>query len=196
MSRSPYRDFEGSRGEFLKLLAEQGEEPSFLRRAKAVEDAWTAVLKRCQSLRDDMLRWPRMHLGNLARQVGNNWSRLAEYLADATQAAAFAALYDEWKPQLPTVIKSASPWATIQTSLRGFVDSVRKFNAAWDAHLQSVDLTEVNQLRSDYNKYYPTEKAAAFDSEDIGRLGFTPLEMAAADDLRAHFPPLQLPALR
>ncbi len=196
MSQTPYRDYEGSRGEFLKMLAEQGEEPSFLRRAKAVQDAWEDLLERCQSHRDEKLRGVRMHLGNLARQLNGDWSRLATLLADERQVSEFGALYDQWKPRLPAVIKSTSPWSTIRSSLVGFVDSVDRFNGAWLKYLRNVDLADVNRLRSDYNKFYPIEKAAAFDSEDLARLGFTPLELATVEHLHEKFPPLELPALR
>src|SRR5688500_18579929 len=120
MSRTPYQDYEGSRGEFLKMLAEQGEEPSFLRRAREVRDAWDGLLERCQSRRDETLRGPRMHLGNLSRQVNGDWSRLTTFLADESQVSVFAMLYDQWKPSMPAVIKSTSPWSTIQSSLTGF----------------------------------------------------------------------------
>jgi hypothetical protein len=195
MSRTLYQDDEGSRGEFLRLLAEQGEEPSFLRRAKAVHDAWESLLRACLAHRDEKLRGPRMHLGNLARQLNGDWSRLASFLVDEHQVGALAALYQQWKPRLPTVVKSSSPWSTIRSSLIGFVDSGNRFNGAWTKFLRDVDLDGVNRLRSDYNQYYPIEKAAAFDSEDVERLGFTPLEIATVEHLQAKFPLLELPVL-
>jgi hypothetical protein len=195
MSRTPYQDYEGSRGEFLKMLLEQGEEPSFLRRAREVHDAWEELLKRCLSHRDEALRLPRMHLGNLSRQVNGDWSRLATFLADESQVSVFANLYAQWKPSLPDAIKSSSPWSTLRSSLIGFADSVDRFNRMWNKFLQNVDLKEINRLRIDFNKYYPIEKAAAFDSEAIERLGFEPLDLATIEHLHAKFPPLELPAL-
>jgi hypothetical protein len=196
MSRTPYQDYEGSRGEFLKMLMEQGEEPSFLRRAREVRGAWDGLLERCQSHRDDALRGPRMHLGNLSGQVNGDWSRLATHLADESQVDVFANLYEQWKPRLPAVINSTSPWSTIQSSLIGFAESVDRFNRAWNKFLQDVDLEEINRLRSDFNKYYPIEKAAAFDSEAIDRLGFEPLDLATVAHLHAKFPSLEIPAIR
>jgi hypothetical protein len=195
MSRTPYQDYEGSRGEFLKMLVEQGEEPSFLRRAREVHDAWEELLKRCLSHRDETLRLPRMHLGNLSRQVNGDWSQLATFLADESQVSVFATLYEEWKPRLPAVTKSSSPWSTLRSSLIGFADSVDRFNRVWNKFLVNVDLEEINRLRTDFNKYYPIEKAAAFDSEAIERLGFEPLEIATIEHLHARFPLLELPAL-
>jgi hypothetical protein len=195
MSRTPYQDYEGSRGEFLKMLMEQGEEPSFLRRAREVQDAWDGLLKRCQSRHDETLRLPRMHLGNLSRQVNGDWSRLAAYLADENQVSLFAKLHEAWKPRLPAVIKSPSPWSSTRSSLLGFADSVDRFNRVWNKFLVNVDLSEVNRLRSNFNQYYPIEKAAAFDSEAIERLGFEPLDLATVEHLHASFPPLEVPTL-
>ena len=195
MPRSFYHDFEGSRGEFLKMLLEQGEEPAFLRRAKSVHDAWESVIQRCQAHREERLRGPQMHLGNLARQLKGDWSRLSPFLADEFQLPLISALYEEWKPQLPKVANLASPWSTIRSSIVIFVESGQRFNIAWNKFLSDVDLDEVNRLRSEYNQFYPVEKAAAFGSEDVERLGFTPLDMATREYLQASYPPLELPSL-
>jgi hypothetical protein len=196
MLRTLFGDDEGSRGEFLKLLAQQGEEPSFLRRAKATHEAWEALLKSCQSQRQDMLRWVRMHLANLARQLNEDWSQLEPFLESDCQISGFRNMYEQWNAQLPVGVNSTSPWSTIRSSLKEFARSVQRFNRAWSNFLQRVDLDDVNRLRSDYNKYYPIEKAAAFDSEEIGRLGFDPLEIVTVEQLAAIFPPLPLPVLR
>ena len=55
---------------------------------------------------------------------------------------------------------------------------------------------EVNRLRTEYNAYYPIEKAAAFDSEYIEGLGFVPLDVVTVEFLATIFPPLMLPVLR
>ncbi len=209
---------EGSRAELLRFLAEQGEEPAFLRRAKAVEEDWAALMARCLARREEMLRWARMRLADLERNVVGDWARLAPLLADARQAELLAATYDGWKPQMPAYVtgkaasgkvgagrssvggpggvRSSSPWATVRSSLVAFVETVQRFNEAWDKFLASVDLSEINRQRADYNKYYPIEKSAAFDTQDIERLGFTPMEMATVDDLRAKMPPVDVPAIR
>jgi hypothetical protein len=136
-----------------------------------------------------------MHLGNLSRQVNGDWSRLAAYLADENQVSLFAKLHEAWKPRLPAVIKSPSPWSSTRSSLLGFADSVDRFNRVWNKFLVNVDLSEVNRLRSNFNQYYPIEKAAAFDSEAIERLGFEPLDLATVEHLHASFPPLEVPTL-
>ena len=77
MYPSPFNDFQGSRGEFLKCLAEQGEDPAFIRRVQRVSEAWTQLLEQCRSQRGVMLRWSWMHLSILADRLKHDWSPLA-----------------------------------------------------------------------------------------------------------------------
>jgi hypothetical protein len=196
MTRTPNHDFEGSRGEFLKHLLEQGEEPAFIRRAKAVDEAWNELLDRCQTQRNDMLRWPRMRLAELARKVGGDWSRLAPLVANGVQVSVMERLHHEWHTQEPSDARSATPWSTLSGLLADFVNSVERFNALWRKHLQDFDLRSINALRADYNRYYPAEKAAAFDSEDIERLGFAPLAPASVEDLLVKYPLIELQTVR
>jgi hypothetical protein len=161
------------------------------------------LLSRCAAQRDEMLRWARMRLAELARHVDGDWTRLAPLMADARQADALAALYAAWRPQMPDYVaaadrgvRSSSPWTTARSSLAAFAETVERFNVAWDKHLAGVDLTEINRQRADYNTYYPIEKAAAFDTQDVERLGFEPLASATTDDLRAAFPPVETPTVR
>jgi hypothetical protein len=74
-------DYEGSRSEFLKLLAECGEEPAFIARAQAPLSALEALLGACEAKRQELLEWPSLHLATLAHQIRNDWSRLRLWLA-------------------------------------------------------------------------------------------------------------------
>jgi hypothetical protein len=196
MYRSPFNDSQGSRGEFLKCLAELGENPAFIQRAQRIDEAWSQLREQCRSQRDVMLRWPSMHLGILAGRLKNNWSPLARYLADEGQVTYFEDLYKDWKHLLESRTISANSWSSIRRILGNFIDSVDRFNGTWNKFLHDVNLEEVNRLRRDYNKYYPMEKACAFDCEDTERLGFTPLDPVTFDELYAAFPPLAIPKLR
>ena len=73
-------EYEGSRGEFLKLLAEMGEEPAFITRARATDKILERTLKRCQRERDELLVWPRRHFDTMRKRVADNWSRLARMI--------------------------------------------------------------------------------------------------------------------
>lgn len=196
MYRSLFNDFEGFRVGLLKSLAELGEAPAFIRRAQAVDEAWTQLCDQCRSKRKEMLRWPWMHLRILADRLNGDWSRLAPYLADKGQAKYFEDLYGDWKSTLESKTTATNSWLSIQRILADFVDSADRFNANWSKFLRSVNLEEINQLRCEYNKHYPVEKACAFDSEDIARLGFTPLDPITPKQLAVEFPTLAIPELR
>jgi hypothetical protein len=196
MYPSRFNDLHGSRGELLKSLVELGEDPAFIRRAQSVDEAWNQLLERCRAQREVMLRWPRMHLSILANRLKHDWSPLARYLADEGQVSYFADLYKDWKSLLESKNVAANSWSSIGRILRDFVDSVDRFHAAWNKFLQEVNLDEINRLRRDYNQHYPVEKACAFDSEDIKRLGFTPLDPVTFEQLDAAFPPFVVPKLR
>jgi hypothetical protein len=143
-----------------------------------------------------MLRWPWMHLSILADRLKHDWSLLAGYLDDEAEVAYFEELYKDWKALLGSRIGSTNPWSGIRRIVGDFFDAVNRFNAKWQIFLQGINLEDVNSLRRDYNALYPVEKACAFDCEDIGRLGFTPLDPVTYEQISAAFPPLAIPKLR
>ena len=120
MYRSPFNDFQGPRGEFLKCLAELGEDPAFIRRAQSVDEAGAQLLEQCRTQRAAMLRWPWMHLCILADRLNHNWSLLARYLADESQATNFEDLYKEWKGLLESKTITANSWLSTRRILEGF----------------------------------------------------------------------------
>ena len=94
-------DYEGSRSEFLKLLAEFGEEPAFLARARAPQIALDALLHACEAKRDEMLKWPKLHLSRLAHQVRKDWSRLGSLFAVPESVAMLEALHASMPANAP-----------------------------------------------------------------------------------------------
>ena len=132
-----------------------------------------------------------MHLCILADRLKHNWSLLARYLADESQVTHFEDLYKEWKSLLESKTITANSWLSTRRILEDFVASAERFNRTWSKFLEDVNLEDVNRLRRDYNQHYPVEKAFAFDSEDIERLGFTPLDPVTLADLDRHFRRLQ-----
>src|SRR6476659_7142934 len=121
MYSSPFNDFHESRAEFLKCLAEQGEDPAFIRHAQWVNEAWTQLLGRCKSQREVLLRWPWMHLSILADRLQYDWSQLARYLADESQVSYFEDLHKHWKLSLERRTISANSWLSITRILGDFV---------------------------------------------------------------------------
>jgi hypothetical protein len=184
-------DYEGSRSEFLKLLAECGEEPAFIARARAPQIALDALLQACQAKRDEMLKWPGFHLSLLAQRVGRNWSRLQYLLA----ARGSAELLETLHTRVPTSKIVQTNWlSSDKVALRRFLGSAERFNRNWRTYLDGLDLEPVNRPRREYNEFYALEKACAFGIERVEE-GFKPLEMIERDDLIQRFPLLILPTL-
>lgn len=193
-----YDDYEGSRGEFLKLLAEQGEEPAFLRRSRLVDQAIDRMHRECNAQRETMLRWPRLHLHQLALMIHSDWSKLSTYLIEPRQFNVLETLHQTWSAQSPPKSwASAGRWSRpIRGELNDFYGSVSHFNQAWTEFLAAYDLGSLNNTIEGYNEHYPLEKACAVGSEDIARLGFQPRERLTRQQLQREFPPLSLPPLR
>ncbi|TWU56470.1 hypothetical protein Poly51_23810 [Rubripirellula tenax] len=184
-------DHEGSRVEFLKILAEMGEEPAFIARARAPEVALTALLKSCEIRRAEMLLWPRRHFTALRRRVSDDWDRLAPLLIDSDSQLVFNKLATE----LPDLdVPGGSLLPSDKKLLRAFLESAGRFNTAWLRFLDVAGLDKVNRLRDDYNQYYPMEKSCAFGS-DTAANDFTPLPTLAPNFLTDRFPPLAIPSL-
>jgi hypothetical protein len=184
-------DYEGSRSEFLKLLAEFGEEPAFIARARAPQVALDALLRACEAKRDEMLEWPKRHLSLLAQQFGMDWSRLGALLAVPDSVSLLAELHEK----MPTNKSAETTWlVSDKAALVRFLESAERFNRHWRAYLGGLNLEPVNKPRRDFNQFYLLEKQCAFDSQIIAE-GFEPLAMIDYAYLLDRFPLLSLPSL-
>src|SRR5262245_24501419 len=120
-------EFEGSRIEFLKLLAEFGEEPAFLERARAPQGALDVLVQACETKRDELLKWPRFHLSVLAQQIQNEWSRLGSLLAATESVAMLETLHASMQLSSP----GQTGWfESDRAALRRFLESADRFNRA------------------------------------------------------------------
>ena len=183
-------DYEGSRSEFLKLLAECGEEPAFIARARAPQIALDSLLQTCEAKRNEMLEWPKFHLSVLAQHVGGNWSRLGCLLAVPESVALLETLHTN----MPTSKTAQTNWLLSDRAALGqFLESAERFNRNWRTYLDGLDLESVNKPRREYNEFYVLEKACAFGNE-IATEGFESLQMIQRDDLIQRFPLLTLPS--
>jgi hypothetical protein len=184
-------DYEGSRSELLKLLAELGEEPAFIARAKAAEFARETFLHNCMAKREELLEWPYRRLANLAQCIGGNWLRIAPLLAKPESLAELQAVYAHMS------FKGFAPSAwppTEKGSLHQFLNSAKRFNRAWREYLSGIDYESVNKPLRDYNQYYPLEKACAFGNEIVSD-DFQPLALIDIAFLESRFPYLPVPQL-
>jgi hypothetical protein len=185
-------DIQGTRGEFLKILADVGEEPAFIQRARSVEIGWDLLISRCQTIYEELLLWPRRHLMVLSHRLRGDWSRLLPFLENADEFVYFESLHCNWKAKLS--VSGGWAWSDRGAFLT-FVESVDRFNKTWLHSLRQVDLEAVNRVRGDYNRFYPTEKDCAF-GVDRTYLTFRPIEMVSLETLLERFPLISLPKLR
>jgi hypothetical protein len=184
-------DYEGSRSEFLKLLAECGEEPAFIARAQAPLSALEALLSVCEAKRQELLEWPRLHLAALAHQIRNDWSGLRPWLAIPEAVNILEKLHAD----MPSSQPAKTEWfVSDKAALHRFLESAERFNRHWREFIERVDLEGVNKPRRDYNQFYVLEKACAFGNERVTD-GFEPLEMIDGVYLYERFPILILPSL-
>ncbi|QDV87094.1 hypothetical protein [Planctomycetes bacterium TBK1r] len=191
-------EFEGSRAEFLQMLAEQGEEPAFITRHRRLDAAMEQLRWACRTHRQTLLRGPRLHLRKIASMIRGDWSKLSPCLASPSQWRVFASLHEEWNRNSPT-----PAWANqglwfdrLDRPLRELRRSVDRFNRDWQSHLDTFDLKPINQMIAGFNDYYVLEKACAFGSEDIASRGFDPVPPVTPQSLLDEFPLVELPALR
>lgn len=184
-------DYEGSRSEFLKILAEMGEEPAFVNRGRAPQFALDALLKSCSVHREERLEWPRRHFATLCLRTAGDWSRLRHHLAKEDDVNLFAVL----ECQLAPIGKVApSMLASERVLLRQFIESAARFNKDWLSFVEGSGLDHVNELREDYNRFYPMEKACAFRRDTVNE-GFKSLPLLNSAFLLERFPLLLAPGL-
>ena len=182
---------EGSRVELLKTLADLGEEPAFIARARAPGLVLEAFLRSCEKTRNQMLTWPRFHFSKLRQRVTGDWCALAPLLREKDSVRMLETL----DAQLPAdKVRPISLLTTDKRMLVTFLNSGRRFNRNWQRYLQSLDLESVNRPRHDYNRYYLIEVACAFGNERVAE-GFEPLAMIDRRFLESCLAPLKLPTL-
>ena len=186
-------DYEGSRGEFLRILAEIGEEPAFINRGIAPQRALDALLERCAIHRDEQLEWPRRHFSALRRRIAADWSRLQRILTHENEIDLFVTLEQQLK--LDERTNTLSFFTNDRRAVQQFIESGIRFNNSWSAFVSGDGLEHVNEMRENYNRFYPMEKACAFGNDGVNE-GFQPLPQLDASFLLERFPLLVLPKLR
>lgn len=181
--------------EIFKQFASQYDAPAYVRRARQVEDAYTQLLARCRATRDDWLKLVRVRLG-LLRMQAVDWKTLAVHLADASEVDVLERLHDELQPRLRLRVAATTAARTHRRTLGEVAESIERFNRRWAAFLPTVDLSAVNALREDYNRFYLLEKECAVRSPRLARQGYQRLEPLTTAELAAALPLLSRVRLR
>jgi hypothetical protein len=178
----------------MQLIASYGA-PAFVRRARRVQDAFDALVAHCRRQREKWLPMVRIRLG-LLHALAGAWTRLSPWLAGDEQLAILEDLDTELSPKLRAAPRATASGQKLSRALRELVDSAQCFNRRWSPFLESVDLTELNQLRNGYNRFYLLEKECVVRSPRLARQGYRPLPPMTAGELAALFPPLPIPRLK
>jgi len=166
--------------------------PAFMRRARAVDDAWTGLLDACRNARTRLLEMPRMRLARLFA-LGQLALKPAPAICSADDLAYLRELFQQWQPQLKAAVKPARSAGELERASADLARSFQRFNERWAKHLHDVELGIINRLRDGYNRYYPLEKECALWSSRIAQVGFKPLKPVTIDDLLEVFPLLRIP---
>lgn len=185
-------EYEGSRTEFLKMLAEQDSPPAYLMRAERVESVWQGVLDECRKQQYELLEMPRTRLAQLADLITLRFATLDCYVGNE-MAAYLAQLHQAWQPQLRVPLPATNQPSKICRAVKDLKASFLRFNRRWEAHVAKVDLSQVNYERDQYNDYYLVEKAAALGSDRLAEMGFERLAVCTHDDILTEFPTLRVP---
>jgi hypothetical protein len=176
-----------------QFLAQYGE-PAYARRARLVQEALDALVRRCRRQRDDWLQMVRINLGML-RALAGEWSALRPLLAGDDQVSVLEQLHADLQPRLRVPVEKTSSVRKLRAALCELKASIERFNRRWAEFLPAVDLTRVNELRDGYNRYYLLEKECALRSPHVARLGFRKLEPLTTAELAALVPLLPVPRL-
>lgn len=167
--------------------------PAYVRRARNVHGALEELIARCHRQRDEWLMMVRIRLGTL-RALAGDWNELASFVQEG-EVAVLEALHVELAPQLRAPVERTSSPRALRSALSELCDSLEHFNRRWQAFLDRQDLTKVNELRADYNRYYVLEKECAVRSPRLARQGFRVLPPLSMGDLAEMLPALPVPVL-
>ena len=183
-------DYEGSRTEFMKMLAEHDSPPAYIVRAQRVEAVWLALLEACRQDREELLELPRMRLAQIAALVDRRWEALASYLHN-NGADYLRELHQNWQPTLRSQLAPSTAPGRIRRALSDLRASFARCNRRWEQYVANVNLNEVNYERDQYNDYYLVEKSAALGSDRLAEMGFERLSPLVIDDVLAEIPLLR-----
>jgi hypothetical protein len=180
----PYREDDGQL--FRRVFARYSV-PAYVRRAKAVEDAFEQLLNDCTNQRQECLKDVRSRLVAVVRL--SDWNALLPYLADEKQLLSLQDLCRSLDVTI-SMPANANAMPSCRRSLEALRITIVRFNRRWQSYLCALD------LRDGYNRYYLLEKECAMRSARLARQGFRRLAPITTDELFALFPLLPVPGLQ
>lgn len=185
-------DYEGSRTEFMKMLAEHDSPPAYVVRAQRVESVWQNLLADCRKQYQELLEMPRTRLAQIAHLIDHRWETLKAYVS-ADFAEYLKQLHRNWQPSLRGELLPTTSGTKIRNAIKDLKLSFTRFNHRWEKCVIETNLDHVNYERSQYNDYYLVEKSAALGSDKLAEMGFERLRLVTKDDIMAEIPRLRVP---
>lgn len=179
---------------FFNQVTAHYDAPAYVRRAQQVQGAYEQLLARCRRQRDEWLGLVRTRLGTVYALAGE-WERLGPLLADDGQLEGLRRAFQELDPRLRLPVKPTVSARALRRALEELRESAERFNRRWQAFLDDLDLTTVNELREGYNRYYVLEKECAVGNPRLARHGFRSLPPLTVEDLARLFPRVPVPVL-
>ncbi len=172
--------------DMARYLLSRYDVPAYVRRARQVEDTYQDLLAHCARQRDEWLEPMRQRVATLwalipsmdkvdVRHALQELRAMIEPLPEISDQPAFAA-------------------RLCRRLLLELRDEIERFNRRWRDFLIQIDLTPINRVRADYNRYYLLEKECAVRSIRLASKGYWPLQMVSVAELEARWP--LLPELR
>jgi hypothetical protein len=174
---------------FQQVLGHGG--PAFVRRGKAVELAFEAQVEVCRAKREEWLEFVRLPLGTLFALAGSE-AALGRFLDNPKQLSTLQQLRSELRPQLRLPPSPTASRRVLRRALEEVRAALERFNKHWQAFIYTLDLREVNDVRSRYNRFYLLEKECALGSLRLVRHGFQRLNPLQPEDFLRVLPLLEV----
>lgn len=169
--------------------------PAYVRRARAVEEELNRICAHCQQQRQEYLNMVTLRVGTLKAMAGD-WDQLIPFFHNPQQLEELKLLHEELSPKLMLPVPQVHSNEMLYSALAVYCESAARFNKRWKTFIQEIDLSNLNELREAYNRFYVLEKECATRSFSAARRGFTPLEMMTTDELLERFPYLVVPEIQ
>lgn len=177
---------------FFQVAIAAHDAPAFMRRAREMEFAWDYLLEKLQQKRETYLEFPKLRLATLIALVGSD-RQISPGICRADDFSYLMERFREWSPKLRIPVAPAATDRPIKRALEELKESFERFNRRWTKLIAETDLSRINLLRENYNKYYVLEKECAIWSPAIAGNGFVPMKPATHEQLFAQFPLLRVP---
>ena len=166
--------------------------PAFIRRARLVETSWIDLLASCESARKGQLAFVGLRLAQLLA-LADGWEAIRAKLADHQHFEQLTRLHEDLQPRLQLPLERTSSARVLRSAGAELVEAMEMFNQRWSRWLAKLDLSRVNKIREDYNRYYLFEKECAVGNVKVARLGFKILEPVSREEVERLFPLLVAP---